>query len=170
MKKIIIVAIDNGNVIGINNELPWNLPLDLKRFQKHTKGFPCIMGRKTYESIIAKIGKPLSGRENVVISSTLIQPEVFDNVFIFKSLNEGITFAENLNKETLFFIGGERIFDEALKIADEIMLTKVINSYRGDAFFPEINHSEWEAGENELHMKEDGHSDDFIFVDLKRIK
>ncbi len=170
MKKIIIVAIDNGNVIGINNELPWNLPLDLKRFQKRTKGFPCIMGRKTYESIIAKIGKPLPGRENIVISSTLAQPEGFDNVFIFKSLNEGIVFTESLNKENLFFIGGERIFEEALKIADEIMLTKVINSYEGDAFFPKINHNDWEAGENECHMNEDGHSDNFIFVDLKRIK
>ncbi len=168
MEKIIIVAFDNNNVIGINNELPWSLPLDLKRFQKHTKGFPCIMGRKTYESIIAKIGKPLPGRENIVVSSTLLGPQP-ENVIIASSFDDAIRLAKETKKDKMFFIGGERIFKEALEVADMIMLTKVINSYKGDAFFPELKHTDWEAGENECHMNEEGHSDNFIFADLKRV-
>ena len=65
MKISAIVAMDSQNGIGINNQLPWHLPNDLKFFKSVTIGKPIIMGRKTFESL----GRPLPGRLNVVISS-----------------------------------------------------------------------------------------------------
>ncbi|HHB91812.1 MAG TPA: dihydrofolate reductase, partial [Thioploca sp.] len=58
------VAMDENDLIGINNSLPWYLPADLKHFRTITMGKPIIMGRKTYESI----GHPLKGRLSIIIS------------------------------------------------------------------------------------------------------
>ncbi len=54
-----IVAMDENNVIGKDNDLPWYLPNDLKYFKKMTSGHTIIMGRKTFESI----GRPLPNRK-----------------------------------------------------------------------------------------------------------
>ena len=168
MEKNIIAAMDNNRVIGINNELPWDLPSDLKRFQKLTKGFPCIMGKLTYLSILAKIHKPLPGRKNIVVSSTMSGPQP-ENVYVVSTLAEAIALAESFGLEKMFFIGGERIFDEALKIADNIFLTKVVGTHEGDAFFPKIHYKEWEEVSREPHLeKEEKNTDGFIFIDYKR--
>ena len=60
----LIVAVADTGVIGRDNSLPWHLPADLQRFKRITMGKPIVMGRKTFESI----GKPLPGRENIVVT------------------------------------------------------------------------------------------------------
>ena len=65
MAIAIVVAAARNGVIGRNGDMPWRLSSDLKRFRAITMGRPIIMGRKTWESI----GRPLPGRENIVISS-----------------------------------------------------------------------------------------------------
>ena len=62
MKISLVAAMDVNRVIGANNDMPWHLPADMKRFRSVTLGKPVVMGRRTYESI----GKPLPQRENVV--------------------------------------------------------------------------------------------------------
>ena len=64
MKTSLIVAVSRNGVIGIDNQLPWHLPEDLKYFKSVTMGKPLIMGRKTYDSI----GRPLPGRTNIVVT------------------------------------------------------------------------------------------------------
>ena len=64
----IIVAVAKNRVIGKNGDIPWHLPDDLRHFAQITKGHTVIIGRKTYESIIKRLGKPLPDRENVVIT------------------------------------------------------------------------------------------------------
>ena len=64
MKLSLIVAVSRNGVIGLNNQLPWHLPEDLKYFKSVTMGKPIVMGRKTYDSI----GRPLPGRTNIVIT------------------------------------------------------------------------------------------------------
>ena len=64
MKLSLIVAVSRNGVIGLNNQLPWHLPEDLKYFKSVTTGKPIVMGRKTYDSI----GRPLPGRTNIVIT------------------------------------------------------------------------------------------------------
>ena len=64
MKLSLIVAVSRNGVIGVDNQLPWHLPEDLKYFKSVTMGKPLIMGRKTFDSI----GRPLPGRTNIVIT------------------------------------------------------------------------------------------------------
>ena len=58
-----VVALSNNNVIGVDNNLPWNLKTDLSHFKKYTTNKVIVMGRKTYESI----GRPLPNRTNQTI-------------------------------------------------------------------------------------------------------
>ena len=83
----LIVAMANNRVIGVNNQLPWHLPADLKHFKATTLGKPIVMGRKTWESI----GRPLPGRKNIVISR---QPEyVAEGAYVVPSLSAGLVLA-----------------------------------------------------------------------------
>ena len=66
-----IVAQAHNRVIGQTNDLPWYLPADLKHFKELTSGHSVIMGRKTYDSIVARLGKPLPNRTNIVITRDL---------------------------------------------------------------------------------------------------
>ncbi len=131
MSLSIIVAMDNKRVIGRDNQLPWHLPEDLKRFKQITTGHPIVMGRKTF----ASIGKILPGRENIVLTKN---PD-------FQS--EGITVAKSFDEiverskkgEELFIIGGSEIFKTALPHVSKIYLTLIDDEFDGDVFFPEIN-------------------------------
>ena len=76
-----IVAIDQKGVIGYKNKMPWHLPAHLRHFREITMGFPIIMGRNTYESL----GKPLPGRENIVITRRPL--EAPETVVVVDSIN-----------------------------------------------------------------------------------
>ncbi len=140
MKKkpeiVIIVAASENRVIGINNTLPWHISEDLKRFKALTKGYPIVMGRKTYESLPKK---PLPYRENIVITRNR---SLEMGHKICHSLEEAV--AHCAGKEKLFICGGAAIYREALPLADTIELTLVHQSIEGDTFFPEIDDSQWE--------------------------
>lgn len=122
MEINLIVAVNKNNDkygIGKNGTIPWNSPQDMKFFRSCTIGHTIIMGRATYESI----GKPLPRRRNIVISTTLKD----EKVEIFPSLKEAI---EN-SAETIFIIGGESIYKEAI---ENIKLNKIYVSFIEEAF------------------------------------
>jgi len=124
----IIVAVSQNGVIGKNNQLPWRLPADLKRFKSLTMGHPILMGRKTFESI----GKPLPGRTNIVISR---QKEfACCGAIAAASLEEALQKCED--EKEVFVIGGHTIFEQALPLTDRIYLTLIHHDFEGDAFFP----------------------------------
>lgn len=131
----IIAAMGKNRVIGRNNQLPWNLPDDLKNFKNFTSGNTIVMGHKTYLSI----GKPLPNRNNVVISSLLPLTPGLD---ICPSFEEGIQKALSYGKE-VFISGGASIYAQALPIADKMYLSFVKKHYDGDVFFPEFNMDDW---------------------------
>ena len=85
-----VVAMSNNQVIGVNNDLPWNLKDDLAHFKRYTTGKTIVMGRKTFESI----GRALPNRVNYVISSTLSEIE---GVSIFKTLDDAMEAAKTHN-------------------------------------------------------------------------
>lgn len=115
-----------NRVIGNAGDIPWHLPDDFKWFKKTTMGDVLIMGRKTYESI----GRPLPGRETIVISR---QPQAIPGVQCLDRLSE----LENLPKEkTLWVAGGGEIYRQLLPKCTEIYLTRVHQTVEGDAFFP----------------------------------
>lgn len=131
----LIVAMSENRVIGKNNQLPWHIPEDLKRFKKLTMGHPIIMGRKTFESI----GRPLPGRDNFILSRN---PKYsVPGTTTFQSLDAVISFAKEKYSvdEEFFIIGGEQIFKQALPLANRIYLTKILSQVDGDTFFPEFD-------------------------------
>ena len=149
MKLAIIVAQAKNRVIGVNNKLPWHLPEDLRYFKQVTMGKPIIMGRNTYESI----GRPLPGRENIVISRQAdYAPK---GVVVVPSLEAAIEHAGNIGLingvDEAMVIGGAQIYQQALDIADRLYLTEVDAEIDGDAWFPDFSREEWnEVGRDEF--------------------
>lgn len=144
--RAILAAVSDNNVIGRANTLPWHLPEDLKNFKRLTKGNTVIMGRKTFESILDFLGKPLPKRNNIVISRTMDER---DDVDVCRSIEEAIGKAEGYGTD-IFFIGGEGIFKAALDIVDRLYISHVHQTIEdGDAFFPDVDWEEWGEIENE---------------------
>ena len=135
---IIIAAMAENRVIGRDNALPWSLKEDMARFRELTKGWPCIMGRKTWESLPKR---PLPGRINIVVSKTMIIDSSVPNIKIFPSLPAAIEYCAGYEK--IFICGGASIYHEALGPANRIELTVIHRQYEGDAFFPEIDGALW---------------------------
>ena len=125
MKIAIIAAIGKNRVIGKDGKLPWHLSDDLKRFKRLTTGHTVLMGRKTWESL----GKPLSNRRNVVLTSTSIS-----GVESYATADTAL--AALKNEERVFVIGGAQVYAAFLDKADELLLTFVDQEVEGDAFFP----------------------------------
>ncbi len=115
----------------------WHLPADLKFFKNITWGMPVIMGRKTFESV----GKPLPGRQNIVITSS--KSWAADGVLAVQNIQEAIAAAEATNAKEIFITGGGLVYKETITIADKIYFTRVHTQTDGDTFFPEINQAEW---------------------------
>jgi dihydrofolate reductase len=146
----IIAAVAANNVIGKKNDLPWYLPEDLARFKELTKGHPVIMGRKTYESILKRIKKPLPGRQHFVLTRNSneykIDEQFLNQVTLCSSLDEAIEQAQEMD-EQIFIIGGEKLFSDAIEKCDVIELTEVHKDYEGDAYFPQFDKSQWNKAE-----------------------
>jgi dihydrofolate reductase len=142
----IIAAVAKNNIIGVKNELPWYLPEDLKRFKQLTLGKTVVMGRKTYDSIISRLKKPLPGRTSVVISRQNLQ--LPSGVELYNSLDEALASHQG---QDIFIIGGQQIFNQSLDLADTLYITYLNKDYEGDAFFPKIDESYWQMTEDEKH-------------------
>jgi dihydrofolate reductase len=131
----LIVAIAENGVIGHKNQLPWRLGSDLRRFRKLTMGHPVIMGRKTFESI----GKPLDGRDSIVVSRSTPNSALNPHLFCAASLEEALTTARRLAKargvKQAFVIGGAELFKAALPYANRIYLTRVHGRPEGDVYW-----------------------------------
>lgn len=136
----IIAAVAKNNVIGKSGELPWYIPEDLKRFKDLTSGHIVIMGRTTHESILKRLGHDLPNRKSVVITSNP-NYQVAEGVEKYTSLDEAI---DAHRSENIFFIGGQRIFEEGIKLADTMYLTEIHQDYDGDVYFPEFQASSWD--------------------------
>ena len=135
----IIVAVDDNNVIGKNNKLPWYIPEDLEWFKSNTMGKPVIMGRKTHESI----GKKLPGRLNAVISRDGNYKPLNNQIKMFISLQAAIE--ANSSADEVIIIGGEQIYKEALPITSKIYYTHVMAKFDGDIYFPKLEINEWKS-------------------------
>ena len=131
---------DKNNLIGKNNKIPWHIPGELKRFRAITMGKPIIMGRKTFESI----GKPLDGRENVVLTNNKSYKQA--GVKSYNNISEVIS--DFTNYDEIFIIGGSEIYALVLPLAHKLYVTKIDKIYDGDTWFPKINYNEWKIQES----------------------
>ncbi|MEO9513427.1 MAG: dihydrofolate reductase [Flavobacteriaceae bacterium] len=153
---IIIAAAAENNALGINNDLPWHLPDDFKRFKALTTGHKIIMGRKTLESF----PKALPNREHIAITRDQNYSPKFPCTIVH-SLKEAI--ALTTDEEKSFIIGGGEIYRLAMELATDIALTRVHSSFEADTFFPEID-SSWELIKEEYHPKDEKHRFDFTYM------
>lgn len=157
----LIVAVADNGVIGRGNDLVWHIPEDLKRFKSLTMEKSVIMGRKTFESIRARLGKALPGRVNIIVSR---QNPQYPDALTCRDLPEAIEQAKKTGADEIFIIGGAQIYAQALEhnFVNTIHLTRVHQSPEGDAFFPALPPDVWKETSVEAH-------DGYDFVVLEKI-
>ena len=146
MKISMIVAIGKNNEIGHDNKMLWHIPEDFKSFKEITMGHHMVMGRKTFESI----GKPLPGRTSMVLSKNKFTQE---NVEVYDDVDELIEAAKSKNLKELFIIGGGKIYDLFMPIADKLYVSHVDYEGKADAFFPKIEEELWKIKETKKYEK-----------------
>jgi dihydrofolate reductase len=130
-RLVAIVAMSSNRVIGREGKLPWHFPEDLKFFKRTTLGHPILMGRATFDSI----GRPLPGRQNIVLSHTMAPRE---GVTVIRSVAELPQVCGEA--ETVFVIGGARVFEELLPQCAGLYLTFITQEFEGDVLLPPFEH------------------------------
>lgn len=151
--------------IGRDNRMPWHISDDLKRFKALTTGHPVIMGRKTFQSILGYLKKPLPDRKNIIISRSGFTHDFTQDAPVFDTIESAIARAKTLESEEIFIIGGAQIYAQSLDLADCIHLTLVHQTVEGDAFFPAYNPDEWHETTREDHLD---HTPPYSFITLER--
>ncbi|GAC22817.1 dihydrofolate reductase [Paraglaciecola mesophila KMM 241] len=171
MAKIAMVAaMANQRVIGLNNQMPWHMPADLKHFKRVTLGKPIVMGRKTYESI----GRALPGRLNIVITSD--QNYQLVDASIVHSCEQAIAVATShmqnegmpeLEQEVMV-IGGGTVYQHFLPHANRLYLTFIDLDTPGDTYFPNYSDGAWQEIESESNDPDEKNPHPYRFVTLAR--
>ena len=128
----LIAAFDEQRALGLDGDLPWRLPEDLRRFKLLTWGHAVLMGRRTFSSL----PRPLPGRRNLVISRTLAARP---GVEICATLDEAL----HLAGERAFIIGGAQLYKAALPYCTWLHLTRVKGTHAADTFFPGFNEADF---------------------------
>lgn len=154
MITLIVARAQNG-AIGRAGTIPWEVPEDLKFFQRETLGGALIMGRNTWDSLPVK---PLSKRLNIVVSSNSQLTE-----HVAGSVSEAVGIALEQGYQRIYGIGGARIYREMLPLAHRLLISEVaLTVPDADTFFPQIEEGAWEvvntrplrAAAPECHVRE----------------
>lgn len=160
---VLIAALDRNRAIGRDNDLPWRLPDDLKRFKSLTLGKPLLMGRRTAESL----GRALPGRRNLVLTRGGRVP--FEGMEAVASVDEALRVVADDGADALCVIGGGEVYALCLPAATRMHLTHVDTEVEGaDAFFPRFDADRWQVLACEPHPADARHAFAFEFVDYVR--
>ncbi|OCL26503.1 dihydrofolate reductase [Orenia metallireducens] len=161
MNLSIIVAMDKNNLIGKNNEMPWNLPSDLKYFKERTLNHTIVMGRKTFESI----GKPLQDRRNLILTRDKDYSQQGCEIFHSK---ESLLNHFKDSSEEIFVCGGTEIYKLFLPYVDKLYITRIEEEFEGDTYFPSINLELWEKVWSQEGNKDKNNPYNYSFYLYKR--
>lgn len=158
-----IVAMDENRLIGRDHTLPWRLPDDMTWFREKTLGKPCIMGRKTYDSLPDRF-RPLPGRKNIVVTHN---PD-YDapGASVVHSLAEALEAAGDVPE--IMIVGGGEIFAELMPFVDRIYLTQVRAKVDGDVYFPDYEPGEWTETDCREHPSDERHDYAFCWQIIDR--
>ena len=157
LRIYLLVAVASNGIIGANGQLPWHLPEDLQHFKRLTMGHPVIMGRRTWESLKG----PLPGRENIVVTRT--PGYEAPGAAVASSLESALALCAG--ESVAFVIGGSRLFEESLPIADGLVVTEIHKDFAGDTWFPPYDRSRWREAQREAHTAADGMRFDFVLYE-----
>ncbi|MEO1518070.1 MAG: dihydrofolate reductase [Bacteroidota bacterium] len=164
MQKIaLIAAISLNYVLGKDKGLVWHLPADWENFHAITKGKPFVMGRASYEStdMLFSTGK------NIILTSRQLEglPPNFE---LAQSIPQAL---DKLRDEPeIFILGGGKVFEQTLDIANYLYLTIVHDQFEGDAFFPTPNWQDWLLVKSVYQAKDERHAHDFSLNEYRRRK
>jgi dihydrofolate reductase len=153
----LVAAVAANGIIGAGGKLPWHIPEELRHFKRLTLGHPVIMGRRTWESLKG----PLPGRENIVVTRT--PGYEAPGAAVATSLSGALAMCAG--EPVAFVIGGTRLFEEALPLADGMVLTEIQRDYEGDTWFPAWERSQWRESQREAHTAADGTRFDFVLYE-----
>ncbi len=155
----LVAAVAKNRVIGAHGKLPWHLPEDLEHFKQLTFGHSIIMGRRTW----ASLGKPLPGRENIVVSR---QPGFeAPGASVASSVEAAVALCAG--ESLAFVIGGAEISAAALPLADGLVLTEIDQHYEGDTRFPDWDRAAWRVSQKETHTAAGGVRFDFVLYERR---
>ncbi len=157
-----IVAMARNRVIGLDNNIPWYLPADLKYFRKTTTGHSVIMGRNCY----ASIGKPLPQRTNIIVTRDPFF--ISTNCIVARSIPEALKEAHHNGETEAFIIGGGQIYEQTTDLWDRLYLTEVELDVHGDVYFPELDMSQWNLVSREDHDRDAKNEYDYSFKIFER--
>ena len=159
----LIAALARNRVIGRGNTMPWHIPADLKRFKALTLGHPVVMGRKTWDSILGSLGKPLPGRTSIVLSRTGVASA---GATVVQSMPAAIVAAGATDE--IFVIGGAEIYALALPFADRLCLTEIDADVAGDAWFPAFSPAEFAEAAREAGLAHEQMRFDFVTYERRQ--
>jgi dihydrofolate reductase len=159
----LVVARGANGTIGRSGAVPWRIPADMQHFRRVTMGKPCIMGRKTWESLPKK---PLPGRTNIVI--TRDRAFAADGAVVAYSLDEALARAEEEAPQEVAVIGGADIYRQAVPHAGRVYLTEVHAEIEGDTFMPPLDPTDWNEIAREHHRPANAGEFPYSFVTLER--
>ena len=156
MRVSLIWAMADNGVIGLDNGLPWRLPVDMKHFMTTTLGKPVVMGRKTLESMKS----PLPGRTNIVLTRDPNWQR--DGVLVVRDMPAAMALAEQQGLidgvDEVMVIGGAEIYALALPMAERLYVTRVYAQPAGDVYFPPIDLGAWRLLSQQQHAADERHS------------
>jgi dihydrofolate reductase len=158
-----VVAMDDNRLIGRNNDLPWRLPDDMRWFREQTMGKPCIMGRKTYDSLPDRF-RPLPGRLNVVVTRNADYQA--SGAVVVHSVENALQAAGDA--EEVIIVGGADLFRRLMPVVDRLYLTQVHGTAEGDVFFPPFDQQSWREIYRQEHPADDRHPFAFTWLILDR--
>ncbi len=156
----LFVAMDEAQTIGLDGDLPWRLPADLRWFKATTMGKPLIMGRKTYESI----GRPLPGRQMIVVTGQ--EGYQAPGCEVVHSLDEALKAASGAQEAIIG--GGAGVYAAFLPSATRIYMTRVHATVAGDTFFPTLDMAQWQVTWEQHHPQDAKHAHAFTSYILER--
>lgn len=159
----LLVAMGQEQIIGSDNGMPWHLPNDLQFFKKKTTGQTIVMGRKTFDSI----DKVLPKRQNYVVTSQ-VSPNFPEGVGVLHDLEMIKHWNEKHPDEELFVIGGSKIFEQVIDIADRMYITFIDYKFTGDTKFPIFTMDEWSLTSNAAGERNDKNPYDYYFLQYDR--
>ena len=167
-RTALIAAVASNGAIGLEGDMPWHISEDLKYFKRVTMGAPVIMGRKTY----ASIGSALPGRANIVITrNTAFSSDDADVVHdVAAGVRKAQAIAQIDGSAEVFVIGGAEIYAQVLAAADRVYLTEIDGEFSGDAFFPDLDTTQWREVSREPHAPEMEGGLAFSFVVYTRVR
>lgn len=130
----LVWAQTKDGVIGYENKLPWSIKEELKHFKNSTIGRDILMGKNTWDSLPFK---PLPNRKNIIVSSKLILDPSIDAV-VERDLLKILSEYKNTTKE-LAIIGGAKIYEQSLDLADKLIISIINKDYIGDTYAPIVD-------------------------------